>query len=442
LAWRGIVLVAATGLFALLGAQAARGAWFVGTNAADSGPGSLRPAILDANATPGPDTISFAIPGAGTHTISLLSPLPFVSDPAVIDATSQPGYAGTPLIELDGSAAGQNANGFDVLADNTVRGFVINRFSGSGIFLHGGSNLIAANYLGTDASGTAARANGGFGVLAIDSANNVIGGTLAADRNVISGNTHGIYITGTLSVGNLIQGNFIGTDRTGHAAIGNVPYHGVTIDGASNNTIGGATPGARNVISGNGFFGISIVRGFFSGAPASGNVVQGNYVGTDVDGTVALGNHAQGIAIINTPGNTVGGTTALARNVVSGNRGDGVFVWQSGASGNLVQGNFIGTDESGTAPLGNASGVSLTDAPNNTIGGTAPGARNVISANGFGGALSANAGVAIGGPGATGNHVQGNLIGTDVSGANRLGNNTTGLFIAAPGNSTAGVPEA
>jgi len=336
--WRGIVLVAATSLFALLGAQSARGASFVVTNTADSGPGSLRQAILDANATPGPDTISFAIPGAGTHTISLLSPLPFVAEPTVIDATSEPGYAGTPLIELDGSAAGQNANGFDVLADNTVRGFVINRFSGSGIFLHGGSNLIAANYLGTDASGTAARANGGFGVLAIDSANNVIGGTSAADRNVISGNTQGIYITGTLSVGNLIQGNFIGTDRTGHAAIGNVPYHGVTIDGASNNTIGGATPGARNVISGNGFFGISIVRGFFSGAPASGNLVQGNYIGTDVDGTAALGNHAQGIAIINTPGNTVGGTTALARNVVSGNQGDGVFIWQTGASGNLVEG--------------------------------------------------------------------------------------------------------
>src|SRR5207244_696750 len=306
--WRGIVLVAATCLFALLGAQSAQGASFVVTNASDSGPGSLRQAILDANATPGPDTISFAIPGAGTHTISLLSPLPFVSDPAVIDATSQPGYAGAPLLELDGSAAG--------------------------------------------------------------------------------GNAHGIYITGTLSVGNLIQGNFIGTDRTGHAAIGNAPSHGVTIDGASNNTIGGATPGARNVISGNGFFGISIVRGFFSGAPASGNLVQGNYIGTDVDGTAALGNHAQGIAIINTPGNTVGGTTALGRNVVSGNRGDGVFIWQSGASGNLVEGNFIGTDASGTAPLGNASGVNVTNAANNMTGGTALGARNVISANGFGGAFN------------------------------------------------------
>src|SRR5438477_562920 len=391
---------------------------------------------------PRPDTISFAIPGAGTHTIALLSPLPLVFDPAVIDATTQPGFAGMPLVELDGSSAGANANGLDVLADNAIRGLVINRFSGSAIFLHGGGNLIATNYLGTDASGTAARANGGFGVLAIGSPNNVIGGTTAADCNVIAANSHGIYITGSLSVGNLIQGNFIGTDRTGHAAIGNAPYHGVTIDGASNNTIGGATPGARNVISGNGFFGISITRGFFSHLPASGNVVQGNYVGTDVGGTVALGNHAQGIAIINTPGNTVGGTTALARNVVSGNRGDGVFIWQSGASGNVVLGNFIGTDESGMAPLGNASGVSLTDAPNNTVGGTAPGARNVISANGFGGAFNPNAGVAIGGSGATGNHVEGNFIGTDVSGTSALGNNTAGVTVASAGNFVGGVTAA
>src|SRR5437588_2023962 len=125
--WRGIVLVAATCLFALLGAQSARGASFVVTNTADSGAGSLRQAILDANASPGPDTISFAIPGAGTHTIALLSALPFVSDPAVIDATTQPGFAGMPLIELDGSSAGANANGLDVLADNAIRGLVINR---------------------------------------------------------------------------------------------------------------------------------------------------------------------------------------------------------------------------------------------------------------------------------------------------------------------------
>src|SRR5438309_219009 len=330
--WRGIVLVAATSLFALLGAQSARGASYVVTTTADSGPGSLRQAILDANATPGPDTISFAIPGAGTHTISLLSPLPFVSDPAVIDATSQPGYAGTPLIELDGSAAGQNANGFDLLADNTVRGFVINRFSGSGIFLHGGGNLIATNYLGTDASGTAARANGGFGVLAIDSANNVIGGTTAADRNVISANSHGIYITGSLSVGNLIQGNFIGTDRTGHAAIGNAPFHGVTIDGASNNTIGGATPGARNVISANGFGGaLSANAGVaIGGSAAAGNHVQGNLIGTDVSGANRLGNNTAGVFIA-APGNIIGGVTPAERNVISATNGAGVFLFSADA---------------------------------------------------------------------------------------------------------------
>jgi hypothetical protein len=439
---RGIVLVVATCVFALFGAQSARSAAFVVTTTADSGPGSLRQAILDANASPGPDTIGFSIPGTGAHTISVFSPLPFVAEPTVIDGTSQSGYAGTPLIELDGSAAGANADGFDVFADNTIRGFVINRFSGSAISLHGGGNLIAANYLGTDASGTTGLGNGGMGILAIDSPNNVIGGTSVADRNVISANSHGIYITGTLSVGNLIQGNFIGTDRTGHTAIGNVPFHGVVIDGASNNTVGGATPGARNVVSGNGFWGISIRKGFFSGAPASGNVVQGNYVGTDVTGTGALGNQAQGIAIVDTPGNTIGGTTALARNVISGNHGDGVFIWQKRSSGNLVQGNFIGTDESGTAALGNASGVSITDAPNNTIGGAALGARNVISGNGFGGAFSANAGIAIGGADASGNRVQGNLIGTDVAGTTAIGNNTTGVFVVGPGNVIGGTSAA
>src|SRR5207237_577292 len=209
--------------------------------------------------------------------------------------------------------------------------------------------------------------------------------------------------------------NFIRTAHTGHAAIGNAPSHGVTIDGASNNTIGGATPGARNVISGNGFFGIDITRGFFSHLPASGNLVQGNYVGTDVTGTVALGNHAQGVAIINTPGNTVGGTTALARNVISGNRRDGVFIWQAGASGNHVQGNLIGTDVSGANRLGNNTTGVFIAAPGNIIGGVTPAERNVISATN-------GAGVFLFSADAVDNHIEGNFIGTDATGAHPLGN--------------------
>ena len=85
---------------------------------------------------------------------------------------------------------------------------------------------------------------------------------------------------------------------------------------------------------------------------------------------MALGNHGQGVAIIDTPDNTVGGATPEARNVISGNGNDGVFVWKSRSSGNVVQGNYIGTDASGVAPLGNATGVNLIDAPDNLIGGS------------------------------------------------------------------------
>lgn len=406
------------------------------TTANDSGPGSLRQAILDANADPGPDTITFAISGSGTRTIGLLSSLPAVLDPLTIDGWSQPGFTGAPLIELDGSLAGANVNGLDLFGGSTVRGLIINRLSGSAIFVHPGSgaNVIAGNFIGTSASGSAASPNGGFGVLVIDSANNVIGGVGTRDRNVISGNSHGIYITGAPSTGNVVQGNFIGTDAAGRAPIGNVPFHGVTIDGASNNLVGGLTPASRNIISGNGFFGVSIARGFFSGLPASGNLVQGNYIGTDVTGTVALENHGQAVAIIDTPGNTVGGTTSAARNVISGNtHNDGVFIWKSRSSGNLVQGNYVGTDVTGSVALGNATGVSLNDAPNNLVGGTTPGSRNVIAGNGFAGAFNANAGVAIVGSNATGNVVQGNYIGTDASGRYALGN-LTGIRVAASNN--------
>src|SRR3989442_1398523 len=353
-----LIAVAAVAI-ALVFPQPARAATFFVISTNDNGPGSLRQAILDANANPGPDLIGFDIPGSGTRSIELMSALPEITDAVTIDGTTQAGFSGMPLIELDGSKIPDaNASGLDIFASSTVRGLVINRFPGSGLFLHASGNLIAGNFLGTDADGTTALGNLGMGILAIDSPNNVIGGTTAADRNVISGN---------------------------------------------------------------GFFGVSITRGFFSGLPASGNVVLGNYIGTDVTGAVALGNHAQGLAIIKTPGNTIGGTSAAARNVISGNQSDGVFIWQPGSSGNLVQGNYIGTDATAPVALGNASGVNLIDAPNNTVGGTTAGARNVVSGNGFGGAFNPNAGIAVGG---SGNVIQGNYVGTDVTGMHALPNRT------------------
>src|SRR5262249_34982156 len=137
---------------------------FTVINVADSGAGSLRQAILDANAHPGADLINFNI-GSGVQTIHVGSTtglaLPAIADTVVIDGTSQPGFAGTPLIELDGTNAGAASNGVVVAAANcTLQGLVINRFSASGIVLQAGSgNVVVGNYLGTDTSGSVALGN-------------------------------------------------------------------------------------------------------------------------------------------------------------------------------------------------------------------------------------------------------------------------------------------
>jgi titin len=307
---------------------------------------------------------------------------------------------------------------------------VINRFGGSpssclcsGIKLEAaGGNVIAGNYIGTDVSGTTALGNT-TGVVINAAANNTIGGVTAGARNVISSNnSFGIRIS-TGNAGNLVQGNYIGTDVSGTADLGNT-FSGVLIDRAGNNTIGGATAGARNVVSGHDQYGV-----FIADELSTGNLVQGNYVGTDVNGTVALSNTLNGV-IISGANNTIGGTTADARNVISGN-GNGIVISLTSATGNLVQGNYIGTDVSGVADLGNTlSGVSIGNSANNTIGGTAAGARNVISGNN-----SHGIGISTG---ATGNQVQGNYIGTDVNGTAAIGNNADGVIILATANNTIG----
>jgi CSLREA domain-containing protein len=396
---------------------------------------TLREAIDAANAHAGIDVINFSIGLGGAQTILPSSPLPAIVDQVVLDATTQPGFAGMPLIELNGAFAGPDADGLMVSASHsTIRGLVIGGFSRNGVFVLGGeANAITGNFIGTDSSGTSARTNNGpGGILVIDSTNNVIGGATPALRNVISGNHHGVYVTGVGSTGNVIVGNFIGTDVSGLHGLGNLPYHGIVFDGASNNRIGGTAAGERNVISANGFYGVQIRSGFF--APfdqATGNVVQGNYIGVDVTGGTSLGNGHAGVGITNTARNTIGGTSPAARNVISGNSNAGVEISQTGATGNLVQGNYIGTDATGSLGRGNGAGVEIGDAADNLIGGLAPGAGNVIAANG--GGPGANAGVSIGGAGATGNVVQGNFIGTDASGFGALGN-SVGINIGSQNN--------
>ena len=291
-----------------------------------------------------------------------------------------------------------------------------------GINIGAGGNVIAGNYIGTDATGTTAAANGCGVEIYSSASNNTIGGTTAAARNVISGNSgYGVYISGAAASGNVIEGNYIGTNATGTASVANAT--GVFIDGASSNAVGGTAAGAQNVISGNSSYGVSI-----SGSTASGNVVEGNCIGTNATGTAAVANYI-GVKLTNAPNNTIGGTTAGAKNVISGNSSEGVYITGLTASWNAVEGNYIGTNAAGTAVVGNNYGISLWGS-NNMIGGTTAGAQNLISGNW-------SYGVRILGSTASGNVVEGNYIGTDATGTAAVANGN-GVYISAAPNNTIG----
>ena len=239
------------------------------TTTADKGAGSLRQAIIDANASTTPSTIEFNIGSGGPQSILPITPLPALSNAITIDGTSQPGYSGTPIIQLGGSqikdpmTLSTGSNGLLIKSGNcTIRGLVINNFNGNGIEIEGGGkNLIAGDYIGTDISGQISFPNAGDGIFTINSRSNTIGGTTAADRNLISGNGgSGIDIISTTNnvVGsNIIQGNFIGTDATGLGGLGNT-YDGITLNTTSNNTVGGISASAGNTIAYNGGSGVKV----------------------------------------------------------------------------------------------------------------------------------------------------------------------------------------
>ena len=319
---------------------------------ADSGAGSLRQAILDVNAAqPGPQPLSilFNISGAGVQTISPTTPLQALTQPTILDATTQPGYTGTPLIELNGTNAGTPATGLHIMAGNsTVRGLVIDSFNGDGILIDtNGGDVIQGNYVGTNPAGTQAAPNTGNGIQIIAVSNNTVGGAASAMGNIISGNGgEGVRIDGTLATGNVVRGNYIGTDVTGSKGVGNTAS-GVYIRRAPSNSVIG------NVISGNtGFAGITICgnTGFCGGGDvplvdetsnASANVVQGNLVGTNSAATAALSNSGAGVSIDGAPNNVVGGTTAGTPNTISFNRTNDVQIFSTGANQNNIQGNTI-----------------------------------------------------------------------------------------------------
>jgi parallel beta-helix repeat protein len=393
-----------------------------------AGTGTLRQAIVDSNATAGADTILFNI-GLGVRTINLAAPLPAITDAGTIDGTVPPSLnisslqtmspSSAQTIELSGVGAGAGANGLTLqtVSNVTVRGLVLNLFSGNGISIIGGNgNFIEGNFIGMDAVGAMALPNGLNGVRVQDSPNNTIGGATAAASNLISGNTGaGVLLISSGTTGNQIQGNLIGTDINGLTDMGN-GTSGVQLDGVTNNTIGGTAAGARNIISGNN-------GGILIRLSSSGNQVRGNFIGTDVTGNNALGNDNDGVLVQDSTNNTIGGTVAGTSNVLSGNGSNGLEI--TGGSNNAVQNNFIGTDRTGTAALGNTlNGVAIGSSTNNTIGST----RNLISGNGASGIVLATS--------ANGNNIQGNFIGIDIDAAGAIGNTGPGITVFDSSNVT------
>jgi parallel beta-helix repeat protein len=391
-------------------------------NKNNTGQGSLRQFLLNANAlsntglaqsglTSGIDNAVFMLAdgtarsglqaayatqfASSIASITLTTALPTISDPVVIDARLQPGHGTVPMIELNGTSVA--APGLTITAgSSTVSGLIINRFTGAtgdGIYIStAGSNTITANYIGTNAAGTAASANAGNGINIL-TGSNIVGGLTSTDRNVVSGNTlTGIFLKGA---GNTVEGNYIGTNAAGAADFGN-SHNGIELDtGGTGNTIGGTATGAGNVISGNDWSGLSFNNS------ATGNFVYGNYIGTNATGASAIANTDHGVysTAIN---NTIGGTTTAARNIISGNTKNGIYL-TGGVSGNIVQGNYIGLNAS-TASLPNVlNGVNIdSSSSSNTVGGTAAGAGNVISANTLIGVTIA--------AGCTGNTIRSNSI--------------------------------
>lgn len=306
---------------------------------------TFRAATQQANATPGMDTIVFAI-GSGHKTITATWDYS-ISEAVTINGTTQPGFAGTPIIEIDLNTL----NSIFLTAGNSViRGLVVNRAGWHCLQMtNGGNNTIQGNYFGTDVTGTLARSDSGQSGIGVFCNGNTIGGSTAQAKNLASGNINeaGIAVAGD---NNTIVGNICGTNVTGTQALGNIIGILVSQDvdsgqSGDNNLIGDA--GAGNLLSGNTMDGIQVSYG------ASGNLIQNNIIGLDAAQTKAIGNISTGVHIDggdaskNTSDNTVG-KPALP-NVVSGNDGIGVAIVDAATQNTLIHGNLIGTTAGGAA---------------------------------------------------------------------------------------------
>lgn len=312
---------------------------------------TLREALNAANTAGAPALIAFNIPGSGVKTIRPTTPLPAITTNQLeINGYTQPGASPNTLavgdnavlkIQISGNLC-SNCDGLIVLAEqNIIRGLVVNRFSFGGIRLYGGQNVIEGNFVGTDPSGMHAQGML-YGVTSSCTAcfNNLIGGTTPAARNVISGNSDGINIgDGVTAGGHTIQGNYIGTNASGTGAIPNTD--GINLS-SRNTVIGGNNANARNVISGNHVVGVSINSSGFLGGAATDNVVAANFIGTTANGRGNLGNGSYGIYLGGDVAyTTVGGDTNAQANRIAFNQGAGIYLSNSAGIKNTMHRNRI-----------------------------------------------------------------------------------------------------
>ncbi|GKQ59582.1 hypothetical protein QMTAC487_34430 [Sphaerotilus sp. FB-3] len=379
-------------------------AYVVSSDSDNGAVGTLRWAIQSANASPGADTITFANGGVPV-TILLNAMLPPITDRITIDGSS----GGVPTVAIDGRLLGAGADGLQLYtgSDGSIlRGLALQNFSqdgidisgsgnhviagnrigldlfgnaagnqqgvnlwntsgnriggsstadrniisgnsGVGIYIGGGStaNRIEGNWIGLDSTGTAAMANP-YGIL-VQSAGNTLGGAGSGAGNIVSGNLDGIVLSGPSASANQILGNQVGLSASGGSAVGNA-FDGIRLEGgASDNTVGGAGAGLRNVVSGNGRDGVRII-----GEASDGNAVLGNWIGSNADGTAVLGNGGDGIFILDGGDSSrIGGAAPGEGNWVIGAGLFGIEI-DGDSTGTTIRGNRVGTDLAGTANFG------------------------------------------------------------------------------------------
>ncbi|MFL6277241.1 MAG: C25 family cysteine peptidase [Blastocatellia bacterium] len=414
---------------------------------------TLRAALEETNALAGADTINFNI-GTGTPSITPAAALPSITDRLTIDGNS----GGAARVQINGSGVATAGTHGLVLAPGSsgsaIRSLVIRQWTGNGVRIQSDNNLIENNYIGTNETGSVTAANGAGGVVISGGSGNTIGGLSAtagtAPGNVISGNdTNGVMLTAAATM-NSVQGNLIGIAAGGATALRNTG-HGILIDSAPANTIGGSTTTARNIITGGTAttsFGVAI-----QGETSDNNTIAGNYIGTDITGMNDIGAGGDGVRINSGPdNNTIGGSTATPGtppgNVISGNGAtgcgtcDGIEIVgsstiQNTTTGNKIQGNIIGLKADGMAALKNErNGININDASSTTIGGSSAMERNVISGNN----TDANTdGIDMNGENADNNTIAGNYIGTNINGTAAIANGGNGVFVnGGPDNLTIG----